>query len=350
MKTSIVLVSYNGAGYLDECLASLLQEAGRDDEIIVVDNASGDDSARLVLERWPQVRLFSNRTNRGFAAGCNQGARLASGEVLVFVNQDTRVAPGWLKALAAGLSEGDGVALATSQVLVMSQPERIQACGQEVHYTGLVFGRGFGATAGSLSGAETVGAVTGCSFAVRRDVWQELGGLDEALYMYYEETDLCWRARLRGYRSVCVPCSVVHHDYRPARPDSLRAYYSSRNRRIMLLKNWRSPTLLLLAPGLLLAEVAEWELAVRQGWAGIKAKLRADVWLVCHLSLVTRLHAAAQAGRTVSDAEILGERTRVVHPQELAVGPLGRVSMALGNALFALNHRLAQHLCRLAGL
>ena len=245
--TSVIVVTYNGRPYLDECLRSVRGQLRPGDELIVVDNASTDGGSDLVAERYPGARLVRNAENRGFAAACNQGAALASGQVLVFLNQDTRVAPGWLAALVetllAGARSRPEIELVTSKALIMSRPDRIHLCGQDVHYTGLVLGRGFGAAAGSLDAPGLVGAVAGCSFAVRRQVWQELGGFDGTLYMYYEETDLSWRARLRGIRSLYVPGSVVYHDYRPARPNPSRFYYTARNRRLMLLKNWRWPTL-----------------------------------------------------------------------------------------------------------
>jgi len=349
-KASVIMVSYNGRHYLDDCLRSVYHELRPGDEVVVVDNASTDGSGDFVAERYPEVRVVRNARNRGFAAANNQGAELASGEVLVFLNQDTRVAPGWLGALVEGLGGGDTVGLTTSKVLVMSQPDRIQACGQNVHYTGLVFARGFGAPAGNLDGGQAVGAVAGCSFAVRRELWQELGGFDEMLYMYYEETDLSWRARMRGYRSLCVPDSVVYHDYKAGRPTPLRLYHSNRNRGILLLKNWRWPTLFLLAPALFLAELVEWGLALGQGWRGLKAKLRADLWLMSHLDVIRRLHADAQKGRSVSDAEMLGERVDELLPQEMAVGAMGKVFIGACNILLRLNHLVAQALCRLGGL
>lgn len=349
-KASVIIVAFNGRHYLDDCLQSVYGELRPGDEVVVVDNASMDGSAELVSERYPQTRLVCNAENRGFAAACNQGARLASGEVLVFLNQDTRVQAGWLEALVEGLHGEDRVGLTTSQVLVMAEPGRIQACGQDVHCAGLVFARGFGAAAGSLDGAETVGAVAGSSFATRRELWRELGGFDETLYMYYEETDLSWRARMRGYRSVYLPDSVVYHDYQPATPSVLRLYYSPRNRRILLLKNWHAATLLLLGPALLLAELVEWARALGQGWTGLKEKLRAEVWLVSHLGLIRRLHIAVQCGRTVADAQILTERVDVLLPQEEPVGDVGKVLIGACNILLRLNHRVAQTLCRLGGL
>jgi len=349
-KASVVIVAYNGRHYLEDCLRSVYDELSPGDEVVVVDNASTDGSADLVSERYPQTRLVCNAENRGFAAACNQGAALSLGEVLVFLNQDTRVQAGWLESLVEGLHGSDTVGLTTSQVLVMSQPDRIQACGQDVHYAGLIFARGFGRPAGSLDGAETVGAVAGSSFATRRELWRELGGFDETLYMYYEETDLSWRARMRGYRSLCLPDSVVYHDYQPATPSALRLYHSPRNRRILLLKNWRVLTLLLLGPALLLAELVEWTRALGQGRVGLKEKLRAELWLVSHLGLIRRLHTGTQSGRIVTDAEILTERVDVLLPQEELVGAVGKVFIGACNILLRLNHRVAQTLCRLGGL
>ncbi|KPL18208.1 MAG: hypothetical protein AMJ93_14025, partial [Anaerolineae bacterium SM23_84] len=190
MLISVIIVTYNGIQYLDGCLSSLRQDVSAKREIIVVDNASTDGSADFVQRRYRDVTLVRNEVNRGFAAACNQGARIAAGSVLVFLNQDTRVKPGWLRALVDGFDLGPAIALTTSKVLLMLQPDRIQACGQDVHYTGLVFVRGFRLPADSLNTPQEVAAVSGASFAVRKPVWEALGGFDETLYMYYEETDL----------------------------------------------------------------------------------------------------------------------------------------------------------------
>jgi GT2 family glycosyltransferase len=349
-NVSTIIATHNGRHYLDDCLRSVLSELRSGDEVIVVDNASTDGSADFVVGHYPQVRIVRNAGNRGFAAACNQGAALASGDILVFLNQDTRVAPGWLEALVQGLDGHPEVGLTTSQVRMLAWPDRIQACGQDVHYAGLVFARGFGLPAGSLNGAAPVGAVAGCSFAMRREVWQELDGLDETLYMYYEETDLSWRARLRGYRSLYVPDSVIYHDYRPSQPTPFHLYHTARNRRILLFKNWRWRTLFLLTPALLLAELVEWGQALGQGWAGLKAKLRADLWLARHLGLLGKLHARAQAGRSFPDAEILTERLGVLRPQEMSLGMVANLCVMAGNSLFSIHHRLTKTLCRWARL
>ncbi|MGA9351106.1 MAG: glycosyltransferase family 2 protein [Anaerolineae bacterium] len=348
--TSVVIVTYEGLRYLEGCLHSVFREAGQDCEVIVVDNGSTDGSPDLIEKRFPEVTLVRNSENRGFAAACNQGAEMAAGRVLVFLNQDTRVEPGWLLVLVRRLNEGGSVGLTTSKVLLMSQPDRIHLCGQAVHYTGLVFGRGFLSPASDMATPQEVGAVAGTSFALRREVWEELGGFDETFYMYYEETDLSWRAQLAGYKCFYVPDSVVYHDYRPCRSNPSRLYYSMCNRYITLLKNWRGPTLILLVPALLLAELIEWGLALAYGWRGVQAKVRANFWVITHLREISRLHARTQAGRKVPDAAILKERTYRLEPRMVTGGAVGRAAVAVCNVLFLLNHRVARWLCQAMGL
>jgi GT2 family glycosyltransferase len=176
-----------------------------------------------------------------------------------------------------------------------------------------------------------------------------LGGFDETLYMYYEETDLSWRARLRGYHSGYVPSSVVHHDYAPARPNLSRFYYTARNRYLLILKNWRLRTLFLLLPGLALAEAVDWFLALAMGGQGLRAKARANGWLLRRPGQIRAQRAAAQAGRTVSDAVILAERVYRLTPLETVLGPVGKAAVAVCNVLFQINHRFALALCRWFG-
>lgn len=348
-RTSVIIVTYNGSVYLEQCLTSVQQDVGTDSEIIVVDNASSDDSADFVQRQYPDVMLVQNRVNRGFAVACNQGAQIAAGRVLVFLNQDTRVEPGWLRALIRGLDQERAVGLTTSKILLMSQPNRIHLCGQDVHYTGLVFGRGFLSPASGMTTLEEVAAVSGASFAVHREVWEELDGFDETFYMYYEETDLSWRAQLAGYRCLYVPNSVVYHDYRPAQPNPSRLYYSNRNRYIMLLKNWKWTTLLLLAPGLLLAELTEWGLAWAYGWRGLWAKIRANLWILTHLRDVSRLHARTQARRKVPDAVMLKERTYRLEPRTVTGGFVGRLTVPICVVLFRFHHLTVRLFCQVLG-
>lgn len=341
VTVSIVIVTYNGRPYLANCLTSVLAQAGHDVKVVVVDNKSSDGSPQFIREHFPAVRLAENRENRGFAAACNQGAQVANGDVLIFLNQDTVVFPGWLAELVAPLALQDDVGLTTSRLRLMSDPDRLHLCGQDVHFTGLVFGRGYGQPAASQPTPCDVDAVSGASFAIRRELWQRLGGFDEALYMYYEETDLSWRVRWAGYRCRYAPDSVALHDYRSSAPSVGRLYYSFRNRALLLLRNWQPGTLLLLAPALLAAELLEWGQALAQGRRGLRAKLRSYRWLFTHGGQVRQMRADVQAQRRVTDAAMLASMTAVVDPVENNYHPALRAFIAGANLLFRLNRRAA---------
>lgn len=348
-RASIVIVSYNARDDLARCLTSVAAETRADDEVIVVDNASADGTVRMLRERFPGVGLIENRSNQGFARGCNQGASIAGGRCLVFLNQDTEVAAGWLDGLLTAVGEEGPDALATSQLLQMALPDLILACGQDVHYTGLSFAHAFGAPAASCREPAVVGAVHGASFAIRRAVWAELAGMDEAMFLYYEETDLCWRAQLAGYRCLYAPASVVRHAHQTARPTFTRLYYSKRNRWVMLLKNWGAGTMLALLPGLLLAELADWAHSILLGGVAIRAKVMGYRWLAAHMGQVMRARGPVQARRRVHDATILRYRTATIRPREVTAGPAGAALAAAANLVFAANYRLVRWALGLTG-
>jgi GT2 family glycosyltransferase len=115
-KASVIILAWNGVDYLDPCLTAVLGQAFDHFEVIVVDNGSTDGSADLVAERFPAVRLICNRRNLGYAAGNNVGLRAAAGNVLVLLNQDTVVQPGWLAMLTEALQDPQ-VGFAGSKVL-----------------------------------------------------------------------------------------------------------------------------------------------------------------------------------------------------------------------------------------
>lgn len=339
---SVILVTYNGRPYLENCLDSLRQTLPTDAEVIVVDNGSSDGSLALVRARMPEARLLFNETNRGFAAACNQGAAVARGEFLVFLNQDTRLELGWLEALMAPFRD-PSVGLTTPTILWMDCPERVQSCGQDVHYTGLVFARNFNASRLALAGTEPadVAAVSGAAFAIRRSVWEELGGICETFYMYYEETDLSWRARRAGYRCLHVPESIVYHAGRLDRPSPLALYYSFRNRTLMVWRNWSGRALLFLSPGLFLADLIEWGMALARGWPGIAAKVRALGWFLTHLRTLVRLRTESRREGRVGDGAMLTTMDWRLAPRVLTGGSVGRQLTVLCRVLFYLNWRLA---------
>ncbi len=212
MKASVVIPVWNGRPYLSDCLDALLAQEGLEIEVIVVDNASRDGSGDFVAQRYPLVRLIRSPSNRGFAGGCNLGLRKATGDVVVLLNQDTVVRPGWLQALAAALQRPE-VGIAGCKLLY-PDGRTIQHGGGWIEWPlGLAhhYGRGE-PDQGQWDEPREVEYVTGAAMAFRREVLERVGWLDEGFWPgYFEDADFCFRAREKGFRVWYAPEAVAVH-------------------------------------------------------------------------------------------------------------------------------------------
>lgn len=334
-RASIIVVSYNGRQYLPACLGSLCTNTGADDEIIVVDNASTDGSAGYVAETFPEVVLIRTGSNLGFGYGNNVGARRAQGRYLVFLNPDTVVQAGWLEPLLGALEANPEAGLVTSKVLLLADPARINACGNRVHFTGLTLCEGMGKESSAVSQVTEVGAVSGAAFAVRRDLFEALGGFDPAFFLYMEDTELSLRARLAGYRCFCVPQSVVYHDYSLNFGPS-KTFYQERNRYLMLLKTLRWGTLAALLPALLLAEAVTWGFALLREPRRSGNKVRAYAWVIRHWQLILASRRETQRLRRVRDRNLLFALGHRLEFEQTGRGWLARGAHLVFDPLFTL--------------
>ena len=345
VRASVVVVSYNGRGDLERCLRSLLDAGDQDVEVIVVDNASSDGSAEFVARAFPDVRLIRNRVNRGFGAACNLGAGLARGAYLAFLNPDTVVESGWLDELTRALEETPDAALATSKVLLLDAPDRINAAGNDSHFTGVTLCRGAGQPRWRFDEREEVSAVSGAAFALRRSVFAALGGFDESFFLYLEDTDLSWRARLAGYRCLYVPSSIVYHAY-VLHFGPRKTFDQERNRYRMLLKTLRWRTFLVLAPSLLLAELVTWGFVLLADRRHLTNKLSAYAWIVEHWSEIRDARRHTQAMRRRSDRELIAGSGASVDFAQAHPGFVARSTGRALNPVFHGLHRLALALVR----
>lgn len=339
MRASVIIITHNSRAYLEACLESVLSECAPHDELIVVDNGSTDGGADFVRARYPAVRLIHNR-NTGYAGGCNRGAAVAQGETLVFLNPDTVLDPGALTALIAPLRITSDVALTTACIVHLRHPERINTCGNTIHCTGLTYCRGAGQPWSNLATSVEVDAVSGAAFAIRRTVFEELGGFDERFRMYVEDTDLSWRARLAGYRCLYVADAIVKHDYRLSYSPA-KAFYLDRNRHLMLLKNLGGTTYLRLLPGLLLGELATWGFLLLKGPRYWSVKLRVYGWLWLQRREIAAARREVQALRRRSDRVIVERMTHRLEFNQLAGRTVARVAGLLFHPAFKLARRIA---------
>lgn len=338
---SVILVAWNSRTELARCLPSLLKQDYLSYEIIIVDNASTDGTTSWLQHHFPNIRTQRNQENLGFAAAVNQGFALAEGDVLVELNPDTMVEPDWLFPLVEAL-QAPTVGLATPRIMLMNEPERVNACGNEISLTGLTFCIGVGEEAERFMancsndfrerGSEhttkvvttislPVPAVSGAAFAMSRECYETIGGFDSDYFTYFEDTDLSWRARLAGFEVVLAINSVVYHDYE-FRFSPQKMYWIERNRHLTWLKCLRKKTLLRLLPALLLGEAIVWTYALLSGPATLFAKARALGWLLRNWHDVLRRRASIR--RKIEDDELVRLMTTDIRFDQTVPGALGR--------------------------
>jgi GT2 family glycosyltransferase len=299
----VVTVAYNSGPHLQELVASIYQTEP-EVEVVVVDNASADGAVSRVQAEYPDLRIVRSERNLGFGAGSNLGAARAGGSYLVFINHDALLSGGWLEALVSPLAEDPSVGLVTPKVLLRDHPDRINVAGLDVHLSGISMCRGLGAPRTALDKEAEVAAISGVAFAIRRDLYEALGGFDEEYFLYMEDVDLSLRAWLAGTRCLYVPRAVVHHDY-ALQVDARKTFWVERGRYLLLLKAFRHRTLLALVPSLILAEVVTWGWILWRNPGAAVEKLRAWGWLLAHRTQVAEKRRRLQASRVVPDETFL---------------------------------------------
>lgn len=223
MLASVVVVSFNTRDLLARCMESLCADTPQDMlELVVVDNASADGSADMVRERFPQVKLAANGVNRGFAAAVNQGYALSQGDYVVLMNPDAVVRGGAILNAMAFLERPDNarVGLCGGRIVnAEGRPEpsarRFPTAGRKLFtLSGLAARRPDSPWAPDIPPSDVpreVDWVPGTFSVIRRAMLEEIGFFDERFFMYYEETDLCLRARRAGWRVVFLPGAEVVH-------------------------------------------------------------------------------------------------------------------------------------------
>lgn len=307
--------------------------------MILVDNASEDQSADYIKRCFPDVHLIQNLRNVGFSAANNIGAAHASGEYLAFLNPDTRVAPEWLEPMVHALQENKDAGLATPKILLSKKPQTINTCGNMVHITGLTFCRGMNRPADELSESKEVDAVSGAAFVIRKSHYLYLGGLDESFFTYLEDTDLSIRSRLNGKTCLYVPESVVYHDYQ-LRFGPRKTYYQERNRYLLLLKNFKSSTLLAMLPALILAEIVSWSFSLAFDRKNIVNKWLAYKWIIDKRKTIKKMRQEMAGLRRKPDKTVLTRCTHKIPFEQVMESPFHAIAHCCLDPIFFLTKRL----------
>lgn len=344
-RASVIIVNYNGRDYIGACLDSLLSVLPSDCEVIVVDNASTDESAAYIEAEYPFVRLVRSDKNGGFSHGNNLGVEYAQGEYLAFLNPDTIVSKGWLESLTGVLASDPTYGMTTSKILLLRDPKRINACGNTMHLSGLTLCRGVNEDAHKYVELAEVSAVSGAAFAMRKSVFESIGKFDELMFMYMDDTDLSLRVRLAGYKCIYVPDSIVYHDY-ALRFGPNKTYYQERNRYIMLLKTLRWRTLFVLLLPIMLAETISWGFVMLREKRNLRNKIRAYADILNLWPEIMLERRKVQASRRVGDREMVRKLAYKIEFEQTGKGFVATVAHLIFDPLFYLAYQLATTMIR----
>jgi GT2 family glycosyltransferase len=271
-KVSVVIVNYNGLHYIDACISSILNQKFTNYEVIFVDNASTDSSLQYSKQKFPNLIFVNPGSNTGYAGGINAALPFCSGEYIAPINMDTEVAQDWLSPMVDFMDKNPEVGAVN--------PDRYNSKGLDVHLTGIGFCRKLLRKDNHSKTPEKVTGITGCSYMIRRNILDRMGGVPQECYMYYDDVTISWLVTLMDYELYCIPEAVVYHKYALAM-NPFKYYLLEKGRHELLLTTLKLSTLILFSPLFLAVEVLLFCYGVVKGWVFFHSKMRAygAIWI-----------------------------------------------------------------------
>lgn len=313
-QTAIVILNWNGRGFLEKFLPPVIATCRHLARIIVADNASTDESVALIKERFPEVELILLDKNYGFTGGYNRALRQVDARYFVLLNSDVEVTEGWLDPLVTFMEQFPNVAACQPKIRSFSDRQLFEhagACGGFIDYLGYPFCRGriyntLEEDKGQYEQPMQVFWATGACLMIRSSSFLEAEGFDERFFAHMEEIDLCWRLQQSGKEIFVLPSSIVYHVGGGTLPKSnpRKTYFNFRNNLMMLFKNLPGHRLIWLIPVRLILD----------GLAGIKFFFdgdRMDTWAVVKAHFAFYRFVLTHAG-----ARIHRQRRVKVHPSK----------------------------------
>lgn len=242
---SIIILNHNGKRHVVDCLSSVLRSTYPKYQVVVIDNASTDESVELVQQLFgsnSMLKIARNSKNLGLAGGYNSGLKFATGKYVAFLNVDVVVDKDWLNEPIRIMEGNSDIGAVACKLLYAHNPKRFQMMGFMMDLYGLGFKLGYlEEDFGQFDKISEVFSVDCAAFVARKKALEEVGGFDEDFFWYYEDCDLCWRMWIRRWRIMASPSSKVYHKEASTILSSKlyrTLYFSRRNRIAMILKNY----------------------------------------------------------------------------------------------------------------
>lgn len=312
-RVSVIVVNWNGRQFLGKCLHSVLAQTYADYDVVVVDNASSDGSPELIRRDFPSVVLIVNERNLGFAAATNTGIRSTSGEYVATINNDAQADPEWLAEVVEAMNSDDSVGMVASKMLFHDRPQVLNSTGISLDCAAIAWDRRGGAVddPSESSRVEVFGPSAGAAL-YRRKMLEDVGLFDEDFFMYLEDVDLAWRARLRGWKCIYTPSArVLHvHSGSSLEGSAFKNYHLGRNKIWTIIKNYPSPQCFYFLPLILFYDLASLPYTVLT--RGQLSPLQGRLAALRHFRAVLKKRREIQSGRLVDWSEF----SKLLHPLE----------------------------------
>lgn len=292
MKISVAILNYNGESWLDKFLKTVVEKSP-EAEVIVIDNASTDNSVSFLKNNFPNLRLIQNEVNSGFAGGYNEGLKCIESDYYILLNSDIEITDNWIMPVINSIESNENIVAGQPKILAYNERNKFEhagAAGGFIDHLGYPFCRGriFTETEvdeGQYDTTTKVFWATGACLFIRADKYWEIGGLDDAYFAHMEEIDMCWRLQNKGYSIICEPSSKVYHvgggtlDYRNPK----KTYLNFRNSLYTIHKNKKGLILFIILQRLLLDGVAALKFFFSGDFKHISSILKAHMHYYGHL-------------------------------------------------------------------
>jgi GT2 family glycosyltransferase len=305
-ELTVAIASYNGRGLLEVALASLAEQTFRDFRVLVVDDASSDDTARWLAETWPEVEVLVNHRNRGVTATLNTCLEHPQTPLIGLFNNDVELDPCCLERLVLALHQYPEAGSAGGKLLDFAQRELIDGAGDVFSWTAMGARRGHGERdTGQYDQPRAIFGACGGAAVYRRSALETVGTLDEDFFAFYEDVDWSLRAQLAGLGCRYVPSAVVYHMGSATIGRGLSdftRYHLWRNTLWIIAKDLPVSSLLRHAPQLALGQAINLAVATRDRKLGIWLRVWRDA--LRGLPGILRKRRDVAARRRISASEL----------------------------------------------
>tara|TARA_B100002052_G_scaffold133497_1_gene122669 strand:+ start:19748 stop:20755 length:1008 start_codon:yes stop_codon:yes gene_type:complete len=313
ITVSIIIPHLKGKTNLSECIQSI--DKKKNYEIIIVDNSSSDNSINYVKNKFPEVNIIKSKYNRGYAGGCNLGAKYAKGEYLFFLNDDTILTKNTTEILLSILKENKQVASVQPKILNYFNKNYFDyagASGGYIDYLGYPFARGrifneIEEDNNQYNDKKKIFWASGTAFMTKKLIFNKINKFDEKLFAHMEEVDYHWKSILYGYDVYVEPKATIYHKgAQTLKYGSFKkTYLNHRNSMILLLTNNLSLNKLNFAKRLFLELVAIFYYIFKFDFKSGFAVLSANFWLLFNVQYILKRKSNIKKNAKIKDSDLI---------------------------------------------